>query len=380
MAIVPDNTTLANLSNIVLGYTTTNARDIFNKSKINKWAKNKPVDRNFTGKITDDSRKAGKWELGIYWGLQAGTATGNWANIHNATWEYVDFPTGGINSSPYRVWDFVGYDTAAKPTLTGYSSEGASGKASYNAGTPFGLLLTWARTNNTTGVDIFQCTNLTGVNLQNYYLFIMVDDWCRAMINNDAGNAVNPIYHNGVECRTFSCPKLPTELQNNATRKVSFFLADINDVNLDVRNNWVNTWGLQMGVQPISIPEAVNYSVTLSSSGISYDFMTATISLSYESMRNTIDAFINITQHAPTEQNYGVYLTLAGQPSTVKRFTGGTSMSLVPLLYWTSSDTGIMWMPGQTMSYTVELYGLDSSNNPVQLIDSESGSITIPNE
>ena len=340
---------------------------------INKWSKTKPLDRPTTGTLSDDNRKAYKASQGIYWGLQAGTATGDWANIHKATWAYVDRPTGGIASSPYRLDDFLGYDSNATATLSGYSGEADSGKINYGSGTPFGLELTWNRSGNSTGVDVFACTNLNNVNLQNYYLFILIDTWCTAMINNDAGNTVNPILYNNTECRRFSCPSLPSNLKTNATRTVSFFLSDINDVNSNIKNSWINTNNLHMGVQAISIPGAVAKTVKFETvSTEKYGVWTngtitkrgANISVSW-----TLST-------VPTQTtNYEVRLEVNNQLSTVKRtFTIDPSLPLTPVLSWGTMDLSLVPFQGQTLTCEAILYAIDGSQT-IRLATA-SGTIT----
>lgn len=253
----------------VTGYT--NYGTLMTHPNINKWARHKPVDRNVLHRIDDENKRANKATSGIYWGLQVGAA--DWSEIHNSTWDYVDKPTGGINSSPYRPWDFVsfdgttGYDSNAKPTLKGSSGQLSNGECYYQSGSPFEVVLEWNDTNNTTGVDIFRCVNDLTTDLRNWYLCIAIDGYARAMINYDAGEAVRPIYYGGVKCQRFSCPPLPTSnpnFQQTGSHKVSFFLADLDSDNAKasaVKTTWTSVTGLSMGSYAISVPEIVGYTI-----------------------------------------------------------------------------------------------------------------------
>ena len=91
-------------------------------TSINKWSKNKPVDVNATSELTDDQRKgvpsttgvpaAYNNNAGYYYGLKLATSTASadWLNIHSLVTYAYHRPSGGINSSPYRDFDFVGYE------------------------------------------------------------------------------------------------------------------------------------------------------------------------------------------------------------------------------------------------------------------------------
>lgn len=251
------------------GYT--NYGTLMTHPNINKWARHKPVKRAALHRIEDENKRAGRADEGIYWGLLAGA--NDWSEIHSSTWNYVDKPTGGINSFPYRPWDFVsydgttGYDHSAKPTLKGICGQLTNGECYYQSGSPFEVQLEWNDVNNTTGVDIFRCVNDLNTDLRNWYLCIAIDGYARAMINYDAGEAVRPIYYSGTKCERFTCPILPKSnpnFQQTGSHKVSFFLADLDSDNAKasaVKTTWTSVTGLSMGSYAISVPEIVGYTI-----------------------------------------------------------------------------------------------------------------------
>lgn len=272
MAVLKTPVTEPSMIQNALGLTGyTNYGTLMTHPNINKWARHKPVDRNVLHRIDDENKRANKATSGIYWGLQVGAA--DWSKIHSSTWDYVDKPKGGIDVSPYRPWDFVsydgttGYDPGAEPTLKGVCGQLDNGECYYQSGSPFEVQLEWNDVNNTTGVDIFRCVNDLNTDLRNWYLCIAIDGYARAMINYDAGEAVRPIYYNGVKCERFTCPALPTSspnFQQTGSHKVSFFLADLDSDNAKasaVKTTWTSVTGLSMGCYAISVPEIVGYTV-----------------------------------------------------------------------------------------------------------------------
>jgi len=270
MAVLKTPVTEPSMIQNALGLTGyTNYGTLMTHPNINKWARHKPVDRNVLHRIDDENKRANKASYGIYWGLQVGA--NDWSEIHSSTWNYVDKPTGGINSSPYRPWDFVsydgttGYDHSAEPTLKGVCGQLENGECYYQSSYPFEVLLEWNDVGNTTGVDVFRCVNDLNTDLRNWYLCIAIDGYARAMINFDAGEAVRPIYYNGTKCERFSCPQLPTTLQQAGTHSVSFFLANLdNAVNTAasaLKTAWTDVTGKSYGSYAISVPEIVGYTI-----------------------------------------------------------------------------------------------------------------------
>ncbi len=73
----------------------------------NKWAKYKPVKYQTDSEITDNQRKA------VNYGLTATKI--DRTTLATTEWGY-EKPTGG-NSSPYRLLDYMGYNTLAKPFM-----------------------------------------------------------------------------------------------------------------------------------------------------------------------------------------------------------------------------------------------------------------------
>lgn len=244
-----------------LGVSLTQIGALCTSSSINKWSACKPVGRAVNGELSDGARKMDPrgTKPNMFWGLQGGSVS--WASIHNATWAYADKPTGGIGTSPYRVLDFDGYDHYAEPTMTGSSSQMDDGECYYNNSYPLECYLEWNDSGNTTGVDILQCVSGSG-NLKSWYLCVAIDGYARAMINFDAGEEVRPIYYNSRKCSAFSCPALPDALQSQKTRKVTFFLADLDNANYDIKTQWREVTGLSMGKVAVSIPGVVGRNVS----------------------------------------------------------------------------------------------------------------------
>lgn len=244
-----------------LGESTTKIKGLCLSINIEKWANCKPLDRAINSELSAAARKQDPRgnKPDVFWGLKGGSVS--WANIHNATWEYTDKPTGGISRSPYRVRDFAGYYHYAEPTMTGSSSQMDDGECYYNNSYPLECYLEWNESGNTTGVDILQCVSGSG-NLKNWYLCVAIDGYARAMINFDAGEDVRPIYYNSRKCSTFSCPALPAALQSQATHKVTFFLADLDNANYDIKTQWREVTGLSMGKVAVSIPGVVGRNVS----------------------------------------------------------------------------------------------------------------------
>ena len=364
MAIVPSSTTLANLSSIVLGYVTTNAGDIFNKDKILKWAKDKPVSRNAIGTLTAGNKKIGRISEGYVWGNFA-VAT-NYANLHTRNWNYGDYPTGGISSSPYRVADFIGYDNAAKPTLTGSSREITAGEVNYTDEIPIGCALNWGNyTNNTTGVD--PTTAIDGTSISNLYLCVAVDGYCTAMLNGMAGNTVAPIGNKGSE---YQAPKIDlADLKKDATRNVTFFLTtDVSGMN----GTWKN---LANATRPyaVTIPELVGKSIKFSSSAGTGTFGTWSITsvlLSRDGNTFTINANASVAPTATANYQVSIGFKDYSSQSATKSIAAGTTSTAFSLSNPIPKDKS------GTFTYTVTLYGI-KSNGSRTVLATKDGSVTV---
>lgn len=100
-----------------LGETTRENGALCRSTKINKWAKNKPVDFNSLIPLTDAQRAWSDPANGIYYGLKMASQSGHLLDLLNVTFEYVR-PKGGLYS-PYRQADFNGYDHNAVCSVMG---------------------------------------------------------------------------------------------------------------------------------------------------------------------------------------------------------------------------------------------------------------------
>lgn len=326
---------------------------------IQKWAKNKPVDRNIKEELSDAARRKDPRDTKptIFWGLEVGAV--DWSDIHSATWNYVDRPLGDINVSPYRILDFAGYDHYAKPTLTGVSDQLANGVAYYNAASPFTALLEWNDSNNTTGVDIFQCAYDATTNLRNWYLCIAIDGYARAMISGRAGNIVAPVYYNGIQGREFSCPALPSSLQVQYTRTVSFFLADLDNANYDIKTQWRDVTGLAMGKPGISIPNMAGYAVRFSLVALTYGTWVG------QSIAQTLSG-VNVSfkcTEAPSETTtYQVVLKFGNAGQRTKTFTQQAGTTLSQMVQFATSELPISPTNGTTYTCTATLNAISGNN------------------
>ena len=361
MAIVPSSTTLANLSSIVLGYVTTNAGDIFNKDKILKWAKDKPVSRNAVGTLTAGNKRASRISEGYVWGNFA-VAT-NYANLHTRNWSYGDYPTGGISSSPYRVADFIGYDNAAKPTLTGSSREITAGEVGYNSVNPIGCALDWSNyNNNTTGVD--PTTAIDNTSISNLYLCVAVDGYCTAMLNGMAGDTVAPIGNKSTE---FTAPKIDNnDLKKDATRNVTFFLTtDVSGMN----GTWANLANVTRPYA-VTIPELVGKSIKFSSSAGTSGFGTWSITgvlLSRDGKTFSINTQASVAPTETKSYRVSIFITNVGtSTSSDKSINAGTTMANFEVASKIASSG--------TYNYTAYLYGVTASGTTT--LASKTGSIT----
>lgn len=196
---------------------------ICKSASINPMAKYKPIRHRTNGPITEAERRGESADIsvGIIYGLNASPLSNNPYYAHTATWGYDGRPYGGIGEAPYRLLDFDGYDTNAVPAM---EAEGIYTEAYYNADYPFTVTL-FRRNGNTTGVNpIEMCWGAgAGVAEQSQtYMYAVVDNYMRMMTPRKG--EVIPIYANSTEYNTFYCPKLPNNLQGNATRTVTIMI------------------------------------------------------------------------------------------------------------------------------------------------------------
>jgi hypothetical protein len=332
-----------------LGESTTKIKGLCLSTNIEKWANCKPLDRAINSELSAAARKQDPRgnKPDVFWGLKAGSVS--WANIHNATWDYVDRPTGGIGRSPYRVRDFAGYHHYAEPTMTGSSGQMDDGVAYYNNLYPLECYLAWNDSNNTTGVDILQCVNGSG-NLKSWYLCVAIDGYARAMVNFDAGESVRPIYYNNRKCSAFSCPALPDVLQSQKSRKVTFFLADLDNANYDIKTQWRDVTGVSMGKVAVSIPGVVGRNVSFVLLPQTYGKWEGNSIVQFGSNVNVSFTCIEAPSVATT---YNVVLQFGNAGSKTKTFSMAAGSTLAPLVQFT--DLPVVPTAGQSYQCTARL-------------------------
>ena len=270
MAQLGYNVTIEQLANM-LG-TSQNPQLICASGNINKWSKRKPIHYSQTQPLSDAQFKGMSTDIsqGIIYGLRAGVARTNIANLHSADWEYVGRPQGGIPNSPYRVDDFWGYEKdITYPTLSGAGL--SDGQRVQIGSTTTGISLVW-NNGNTSVVDIAEVftayTNQTP-NYGDMYLCALIGTRARALVNNDIGG-VYPIYYNSTYCRSFSIPSTSAFLGSDQTQQVTLFFASSVDVNTSINgvtmaNGWVDfsvATGAVFTSVFVTVPNQVNLSVS----------------------------------------------------------------------------------------------------------------------
>lgn len=333
-----------------LGESTTKIKGLCLSANIEKWANCKPLDRAINSELSAAARKQDPRgnKPDVFWGLKGGSVS--WANIHNATWEYTDKPTGGIGRSPYRVRDFAGYHHYAEPTMTGSSGQMDDGYCYYNVIAPFTVMLNWNDSGNTTGVDVLQCVNGNG-NLRNWYLCIAIDGWVRAMLNGRAGDIVAPIYYNGVKGQEFTCPELPEELQEQYTHKVTFFLADLDTANYNIKTQWKNTTGISMGKVAVSIPGVVGRNVSFVAMPQTFGKW---VGKSISQFGNSVNVSFTCTEAPSVATDYVVTLQFGSAAGAkTKTFSMAAGSTLAPMVRF--DDLPLVPVSGRQYECTARL-------------------------
>ena len=381
MAAITAPKTLEEISNIVLKRTTTNAGDIFDKSKINKWSKRKPIRHPEPFKLNDTQIQGDETDRnnGIYYGLKVSSNQTILSDLHNADWSYASFPTGGIGTSPFRMWDFIGYDPDAEPTLSG---SGIGAEVYYDVTNMLGVFLDWNLTGNTTGVDIGEIMTYTGVGNLSYadlYMCILIDGYATAMKNTHAavmaGTDYAPVLYNGTYCETFTCPSLKAAniLQSAATRKVTILLTDyIHAQPLMGSWKYVLNDATYSG-KYISIPNVAGLSVNFKASGTSSSYGQFTLG-DLTQLSNTVNMGITCTV-APTEGGWYRIVVIIGNNYR----TSGEFQVLANNKNFISPP---MTLPDGVFSgvydYTATLYRLTGKGGDIkQSMAFKRGSITI---
>lgn len=338
---------------------------------INKMSKKKPLDRNVLHELTDEQFKNGvsgaSGTNGIYWGLRIATSAKNWTTIHNATWEYVEKPTGGIDSSPYRLLDFVGYDKNAKPTLTADCDlTQSNAEIVYSNKKPFGCLLKPNISGNTTGVDPLDAL---GISSSKAYLCVAIDNYAAAMLNGRANDTITPISTTGGASQIeYTCPELPSGLKAAASsRKVSLFIADISGISTMLNGGWLSFSSTAQSVKAATLPDVAGMTVKfsqISSLGFGdWEFTSMATSgtqFSASAKCNTAPTYVS----NPTTYGYEVTAIFNNSNGTKKTFTRTLTSSSVntslmnTVLTWASSEFGFTPSANASIKYTLSLYGV----------------------
>lgn len=334
--------------------------DLFSYGDIvNRESKNKPFDRPGLHVINASSRKSGKAEQGIYWGLKIGTVGGAWSGIHSCNCAYVDRPTGDINVSPFRPSDYRGYCRDDKFALTGSSSECEGGSVLYNVTEPINFILDWSAydTHSTYGVNAYECCD--SGNLAAYILCVAVGDYATALINGRQGNTYAAIGAKGAS-KEFTCPEFPEELKKEATLPVTFFLANPDDLNKEIRGSWQNISSQQVSTsQAIAIPGGHYDAVKIMYTDKSQygEFTLGTVS-----QFSGTTLIIDITmQSAPTvDTDYKIVVTFPAAGSGTVTFSVSANQSS---LLSRTTFTAPMGQTSGTYEWDAQLYAVTGLGN-----------------
>ncbi len=352
----------------ITNYGTLIRPDLFGFKDFNKMSKHKPLDRNVMHTLTEEQFRSGvngeSGTNGIFWGLRMSTSAYDWSSIHEADWEYVEKPTGGIGSSPYRPYDVVGYDKNAEPTISGTSDlQLSDAEIIYTAEIPFSVALSLNLDGNETGVDPFDAL---GIDTSDAWLCVAIDDYAAAMINGRAGDIVAPLSQGAQE---FDCPPLPDDLQAEATsRQVTLFIANLNNATaLKTKGKWVYINGVSMGTKAASIPDLIALPVKFSEEP-SLGYGTWTLSVVSASGTTFNVSTINTVKPTYLRGTTIYYYEIIGEfnnvAGTKKEFTivmtsADTTVFNQVLSYDPTSDFGVSNpVNGTEFNYTITLKGV----------------------
>jgi hypothetical protein len=317
--------------------------DVILASNINKYSICKPIHYPKLGKLTDAERRGYLADInnGVIYGLKIGVPNNTLYNIHEANWDYVGKPYGGIRESPYRVPDLWGYDHYARPTLLGGGIKDGD-TVVYNVENPLlGVNINWNDENNTTGINMSEVIFGDGtVDWTKVYPYIIIDNYVTMMTN---GGLIMPLY-NGGKITSFQCPTLPAALQTAATRTVSIALGGYD---ASVAGTWVElapSTVLGGGGKFCSLPNAVakriqfiyksneiiiitNFTATLNPSNIAFnwtqgkDFGSYTkrimiyptrVSMDFSGTEPVANTYVSISSGTSTTVNISTILNNAG--------------------------------------------------------------------
>lgn len=342
--------------NAVLGTSYGTIEDCCQSDAINKYSAIKPVAHTILfgsdveSRLTATEAKGAEALIndGIIYGLKVGQGVTEWQNLHQSTYEYVGRPNG----SPYpnRIADFVGYDHNAQPTLRGSI---VNTEINYNAiNIKVGLL--WAKSTNTTGIDILKLIGRDG-NLNNYYVNVLIDNYSITLLNQDTGTRTT-VAPNGVKQNTFYINSLPSGYSTTRTAKCTFFLSPTKF------ESWTNVASATQADVAVTIPDVAGLTISIASSAINYG--TWTIS-SISALSNQINASMTCSVAPGADRTYRATIQFAGQAQgTVKTFTvpANASASMASqFVRWTAGELGFTVMSSGDYTCTVTLYGYDST-------------------
>jgi hypothetical protein len=379
MAIITKPVTEPNDIQSELGISTTNYGTImrpdlfgYNDRTINPASKHKPIHHPKLGMLVGDEIKGCAEDIanGIYYGLQVSSGTALLADLHNANWEYVSRPRGGIDESPFRPHDFVGYDDDAKFTLEG---SGVGSEVIVDSGPPFTAQLYWNNNGNTTGVDIAEI--IGNADYSNLYLCALVDGYATVMINNDAEgygySQFSPLDYGGdFNASRFTCPALPTALQTETTRKVTLMITDYDKAS-KLMGSWqlVTNSATYRGVY-VTVPNLVGLSVEFKKyqSSMGYGkFILGDVSLG----PNNLSISVQVSTPPTREGYYKISVNIAGTTLSTERFIAANStMSFI--LSWANP-----LKTNGTYQWNASMYRLDAAggNTVTSVADAKRGTI-----
>lgn len=323
---------------------------------LNKWSTFKPLAHTilfgdgFESALTEVQAK-GAEELitdGVIYGLRVGQGVNGWQNLHNCDYAFVGRPNG--SPYPHRSMDFIGYDHNAQPTLRGSI---VSTEINYNAiNIKVGLL--WAKSTNTTGIDILKLIGRDG-NLNNYYVNVLIDNYSITLLNQDTGTRTT-VAPNGVKQNTFYINSLPSGYSTTRTAKCTFFLSPTKF------ESWTNVASATQADVAVTIPDVAGLTISIASSAINYG--TWTIS-SISALSNQINASMTCSVAPGADRTYRAVIQFSGQAQgAVKTFSvsANASASMASqFVRWTAGELGFTVISSGDYSCTVTLYGYDST-------------------
>lgn len=354
-----------------LGTTENRQSALSTHENINKYSIIKPIayptngERcpNFKGSLADNV-------AGYYYGLKVGDGMSWGTGIHSADWEYVSKPTGEIGVAPYRRLDFDGYDQNARPTMMGQLLTIVPNKVVYTHQTPFEFNLEWNAFDNTTGIDIRECYQ-GSTPFSSLYFCVAVGSYHAVML--DENGFLAPIGEPNAAGVRFKCPEFPDQLKTAIDSiAITFFVADLtNSAQQEMRDmingEWVKFDDGHIGdTQAITIPEAVNLQVELTSSAIDYGVVRF-LDVQFNTTKRIILAELEFTTKPDTDRNYMFYFDIPEYDRLAISLYGGTNKGDFTVEI-NPTDMGIKIGLEESYTYSASIYGYDAgimTDNPL---------------